>query len=93
MKDIEARLLNLLGERDFVPLNVPELLRRLRLPPNRQQDLQRVLRELEQAGRLDPDYLPANFSFGGSKTSRSVPALPHRCRPVMFLLLSTMSEM
>jgi ribonuclease R len=52
MKDIETKLLHLVGEKDYVPLNVPELLRGLRLPPNRQQELQRVLRELEQAGRL-----------------------------------------
>ena len=49
---IESKLLRLLGERDYVPLNVPELLRQLRLPPQRQQDLQRVLGELEQAGRI-----------------------------------------
>lgn len=33
-------------------MNVPELLRRLRLPPNRQQDLQAALRQLEQSGRI-----------------------------------------
>src|SRR5688572_21161278 len=49
---IESKLLRLLGEPSYVPLNVPELLRRLRLPPQRQQDLQRVLGELEQAGRI-----------------------------------------
>src|SRR5688572_16807578 len=49
---IESKLLRLLGEPSYVPLNVPELLRRLRLPPQRQQDLQRVLRELEQSGRV-----------------------------------------
>ena len=49
---IESKLLRLLGEPGYVPLNVPELLRRLRLPPQRQQDLQRVLGELEQAGRI-----------------------------------------
>jgi ribonuclease R len=46
------QLLRLLGQKDYVPSNVPELLRLLRLPPESQQDLQRVLRELEQAGRL-----------------------------------------
>jgi len=35
-----------------VPANVPELLRLLRLPPNRQQVLQGTLRELEQTGRV-----------------------------------------
>lgn len=52
MKTIESRLLQLLGRGDYVPLNVPELLRALRLPPNRQQELQRVLRALEQTGRV-----------------------------------------
>jgi ribonuclease R len=45
-------LLASLAQRDYVPMNVPELLRRLRLPPNRQQDLQAALRQLEQTGRL-----------------------------------------
>jgi ribonuclease R len=52
MDDIPTKLLNLLRQGDYVPLNVPELLRRLRLPPPRQQELQKVLRELEQAGRI-----------------------------------------
>ncbi|MSU63501.1 MAG: ribonuclease R [Pedosphaera sp.] len=45
-------LLRLLGQKTYVPANVPELLRLLRLPPQRQQDLQHTLRELEQAGQL-----------------------------------------
>src|SRR5688572_1074045 len=49
---IESKLLRLLEEPNYVPLNVPELLRQLRLPPQRQQDLQRVLGQLEQAGRI-----------------------------------------
>lgn len=52
MKDIAERLLGLVAQRDYVPLNVPELLRRLRLLPNRQQELQGLLRKLEQAGRI-----------------------------------------
>ena len=52
MKDIEPRILHLLGDRDYVPLNVPELLRRLRLLPQAQQELQRMLSALEQAGRI-----------------------------------------
>ena len=50
--NIADALLASLAQRDYVPMNVPELLLRLRLPPNRQQDLQVALRELEQAGRL-----------------------------------------
>jgi ribonuclease R len=46
------QILRLLERKDYVPLNVPELLRRLRLMANRQQELQRALRELEQAGRV-----------------------------------------
>ncbi len=46
------QILRLLERKDYVPLNVPELLRQLRLAANRQQELQSALRELEQAGRV-----------------------------------------
>jgi len=49
MKD---QIVRLLGQKDHVPANVPELLRLLRLPPHRQQVLQGALRELEQTGRI-----------------------------------------
>src|SRR6185312_14268543 len=49
---MEELILKLLGRKDYAPSNVPELLRRLQWPPNRQQELQRVLRGLEQAGRI-----------------------------------------
>src|SRR4029078_9131760 len=49
---MEEQVLKLIGRPDYAPANVPELLRLLRLPPNRQQDLQRVLRGLEQTGRV-----------------------------------------
>src|SRR5712671_1650857 len=49
---MEDQILKLLGRRDYVPANVPELLRHLRLSPQRQQELQRVLRGLEQSGRI-----------------------------------------
>ena len=52
MKDLEPKLLRIVAQRDYVPLNVPELLRALHLPPQAQQELQRVLRELERTGRL-----------------------------------------
>ena len=45
-------LLKLLGEKTYVPSNVPELLRLLRLSPQRQQDLQHTLHELVQSGQL-----------------------------------------
>ena len=49
MKD---QVIRLLGQKDYVPLNVPELLRRFRLSPHRQQELQAVLKKLEQAGEV-----------------------------------------
>lgn len=52
IKNLNELLLGLVSQSDYLPANVPELLRALRLPPNRQQELQAVLRDLEQAGRL-----------------------------------------
>jgi ribonuclease R len=49
---MKEQIVRLLGQKDYVPANVPELLRLLRLSPNRQQELQGALRELEQAGRI-----------------------------------------
>ena len=52
MKDIRQTIVTALGRKDYVPANVPELLRLLRLPPARQQELQHTLRELELAGQV-----------------------------------------
>ncbi len=49
MKD---QIIRLLARKDYVPANVPELLRLLHLSPKRQQELQAVLRELEQSGAV-----------------------------------------
>jgi len=49
MKD---QILRLLERKDYLPANVPELLRLLRLTPNHQQELQAVLRQLEQSGAV-----------------------------------------
>src|SRR5207247_5430787 len=49
MKD---NIIRLLAQKDYVPANVPELLRLLGSPAQGQQDLQRTLRELEQAGQV-----------------------------------------
>jgi ribonuclease R len=49
MKD---QVIRLLGQKDYVPLNVPELLRRLRLPPHHQQELQAALKKLEHTGEV-----------------------------------------
>jgi ribonuclease R len=51
MNDLKQTLVDVLSRKDYVPANVPELLGLMRLPPNRQQELQRALRELEVAGQ------------------------------------------
>ncbi len=50
MNSLDQRIVNMLARKDYAPANVPELLRLLRLPPSHQQELQRVLREMEQTG-------------------------------------------
>ena len=52
MNDIKSKVVAALGRKDYVPANVPELLRLLPLPPQQQQALQRALRELEQTGQV-----------------------------------------
>ncbi len=52
MNDIKPEIVALLGGKDYVPANVPELLQLLQLPPARQQELQAILRELERAGQI-----------------------------------------
>jgi ribonuclease R len=49
---MEEQVLTLLGHKDYAPANVPEMLQQLQWPPNRQQELQGVLRTLETAGRI-----------------------------------------
>jgi len=49
---MEEQILSLLGQKDYAPANVPELLQQLRWTPNRQQELQRVLRALERSGQI-----------------------------------------
>ncbi|HEV2328159.1 MAG TPA: ribonuclease R [Verrucomicrobiae bacterium] len=49
---MENQILEHLRRGDYIAANVPELLDQLGLPRNRQQELQRVLRALEQAGRI-----------------------------------------
>lgn len=44
--------MKLFGRKDYIPANVPQLLRLLGLRPNRQQELQRVLHDLERAGTI-----------------------------------------
>jgi len=52
MKDITEKLLAVLQRKDYVPSNVPELIKAIGLQPNQQQELQRALRELERIGRV-----------------------------------------
>src|SRR4249920_2330016 len=52
MKDITEKLLAVLQRKDYVPSNVPELIKAIGLQPNQQQELQRALRELERVGRV-----------------------------------------
>ena len=52
MNDIKPGIVAALGRKDYVPANVPELLELLRLPLAHQQELQAVLSELEQSGRI-----------------------------------------
>lgn len=47
---MEDKILKLLGRRNYLPSNIPELLTRLKLEPNQQQSLQKVLAELERSG-------------------------------------------
>jgi ribonuclease R len=49
---MDEEILKLLGRADYAPANVPEMLRLLRWPPNRQQQLQQILQRLEHAGRI-----------------------------------------
>ena len=46
------KLLKLLGHDDYAPATVPELLKRLRLPPDRQVDLEAALDSLLAEGRI-----------------------------------------
>jgi ribonuclease R len=49
---MEENILTLLGQKDYVPANVPELLELLHLSRDRQQDLQEVLLRLVQLGQI-----------------------------------------
>jgi ribonuclease R len=49
---MENQILKLLGGNDYAPANIPELLHQLGWSRNRQQELQRELRRLENSGRV-----------------------------------------
>lgn len=77
-ENLDDRILNLLGQKNYTPANVPEMLRFLHLPPNRQQELQASLRKLEQSGKiarvkgnryikpLEADLIPGRISINRS---------------------------
>ncbi|MFO1501369.1 MAG: ribonuclease R [Verrucomicrobiota bacterium] len=50
--NLRAEILKLFGRRDYAPANVPQLLRRLRLSPNQQSELQETLQALEEDGQV-----------------------------------------
>src|SRR5688500_15465646 len=52
MNELENQVVTLLGTKNYGPSNVPELLRSLELAPDRQQELQAALRELEKSGTI-----------------------------------------
>lgn len=52
MPELNDKILKLLGGEDYAPSNVPQLLQSLGLRPGQQQELQRVLRDLEQGGHI-----------------------------------------
>jgi ribonuclease R len=49
---MEQRILNLLGQKDYVPLSAENLQRHLRVPPERVPEFQRALRKLERDGEI-----------------------------------------
>lgn len=52
MKDYRDLLLKQLGRKEYTPLTIPELVKRLRLGPSEQKELQGALQHLEQTGRV-----------------------------------------
>ena len=49
---MEDKILKLLGRKRYLPSNIPELLKQLKLEPNQQQQVQKSLAELEREGRV-----------------------------------------
>ncbi len=49
---MKEQIAHLLGQKNYVPANVPELLELLGLRPGQQQELQETLRDLERAGQI-----------------------------------------
>ena len=72
--NMEDQILKLLGQKDYTPLNIPELLKRLGLPPNQQQKLQSALHNLSQSGRI------ARIKGNRYVQSREADLIPGRIR-------------
>jgi ribonuclease R len=49
---MEQRILHLLARKDYVPLSAENLMRHLRVPPEREPEFNRALRKLEQDGEI-----------------------------------------
>lgn len=49
---MEDKILKLLGRKEYIPSNLPQLLQRLQLAPNQEPELQQTLNRLEQAGQV-----------------------------------------
>jgi ribonuclease R len=49
---MEQRILNLLAQKDYVPLSAENLQRHLRVPPEREPEFSRALRKLERDGEI-----------------------------------------
>ncbi|HYF34451.1 MAG TPA: ribonuclease R, partial [Prosthecobacter sp.] len=47
---MDTAILKLLGQPDYKPIDIPELLKELKLKPEQHQELKRTLRELEKHG-------------------------------------------
>jgi len=71
---MEQQILKWLGRADYVPANVPELLQQLRWSASQQGELQRVLRGLEQSGRI------ARLKGNRYMLSREADLVPGRIR-------------
>src|SRR5277367_6566222 len=71
---MNEQIVRLLAQKNYVPANVPELLRLLHLSPNRQQELQTALQKLEQSGAV------ARIKGNRYVSPREVDLIPGRIR-------------
>jgi ribonuclease R len=74
MNNMDTSILGLVGKRGYVPLEATEILRHLRLPSQRRQELEQRLRELEKTGRI------ARIKGGRYIQPRAADLVPGRIR-------------